>query len=72
MAIGLTLDALGSKNSLTDAKDMEKYIQDVFKKRDAILAKIKEEQDNQINYTDLIEMFEKIDKNMRIDNMGGY
>jgi len=72
MIVGLTMDAMGSKNSSTDIDEMSDYIQQIFEKRDAINKKIKEEMDNQINYTDLIEMFREIEKTLRKENMKGY
>ena len=67
-AIGANGDAAGRPKT----KEIREYLEFVVKTKNDIISKIKEDQENQISYRELTETFEKIDKNLRKENMKGY
>lgn len=67
-AIGANGDAAGRPK----VKTIRAYLQHILGIKNDILKMIKEDQKNQISYQQLIEMFEKIDRNIRTENMKNY
>ena len=69
------LNAFGKKghpDSSADMLKMQEYLTAIKKKRDVILTMIKADQDKQVDYQKLAEIFEAIDKNIKEDTMKGY
>jgi len=72
---GTVLDAFGKKGQPSSSADILKvqtYLTAIKKKRDVILAMIKADQDKQVDYQKLAEIFEAIDKKIRENNIAGY
>jgi len=67
-AIGSNGDAAGRPKT----KEILDYLKFVTDTKNDISKKIREDRKNQISYRELTETFEKIDKNLRKENMKGY
>ena len=67
-AFGANGDAAGNPK----VKEIREYLNFVIDTKKEIIKKIKEDQKNEISYKNLAEIFEKIDRNIRRENMKGY
>ena len=72
---GNVIDAIGAKGDVIgnpDFKKLKDFLDLINNRKKEIMKQIKEQIKDQLTYTELTEMFEKIDKNIRTNSIKEY